>query len=240
MVKKINGFTVCVFFLCIVAGILTPFDVHSEFFRYVDKNGKVHYVDDVSRIPPEYRESLKKYEERYDNLSETERAALLEKEEKKAEERQQDLINQIRQQQEANKKRLREQKASKKLVTKVTIRGNQVLLPVKVGYGRKEVEALFVLDTGAEVTVMHKDIADRLNIRRTQKGHVKVAGGKRVKVGIVKLNYIQAGPHKKADLVAVIMSTEGQLNYSGLLGMNFLRDLEYSIDFNDEVIRWKP
>jgi predicted aspartyl protease len=87
--------------------------------------------------------------------------------------------------------------------------------------------------------VVHKGVADTLNIRSSRKGAVKVAGGKQVPVNVVKLSYIQVGPYRKSDIPAVVISPEGPLHYQGLLGMNFLKDLDYSIDFENKIIRWR-
>lgn len=221
-------------FLFSAAILWTPDRAQSEFFRYVDKDGKVHFVDDVSRIPPEYRQDVKTYPEQYDHLSEPEKAALHEKERRQAEEDRRKREALLKQSQPS------EDKASKDLVTKVSIKGNHVLVPVQLEYGRKKATAMLVLDTGAEIMVLHEPVADRLNIRSSHKAEVKVAGGKKVPVRLVQLSYVQAGPHKKKDVQAVVMAPEGDLHYEGLLGMNFLRDLDYKIDFQNQVIRWRP
>jgi hypothetical protein len=42
------------------------------------------------------------------------------------------------------------------------------------------------------------------------------------------------------DASVLIIPHEGApVKYSGLLGMNFLKQVEYSIDYKNEVIRWK-
>jgi hypothetical protein len=42
------------------------------------------------------------------------------------------------------------------------------------------------------------------------------------------------------DAGVIIIPHEGApVNYSGLLGMNFLKNVEYSIDYKNQVIRWK-
>jgi hypothetical protein len=239
MVKNRNRSAVCAFVLWIVTGFFISFETNAEFYRYRDKDGKVHFVDDISKVPPEHRKDLKTYTERFENLSETERNTKLEDERQKAAEISEALQNIIRKRREIDSERRKRESESKTYTTSVRIKGNHVLIPVKLGYGRKEIQAMFVLDTGAEITVMHQDIADRLNIRGTKKGFVRVAGGQKVEVGVAKLNHLKVGPHEKKDLTAVIMSPESPTHYNGLLGMNFLRDLEYSIDFENRLIRWK-
>jgi hypothetical protein len=42
------------------------------------------------------------------------------------------------------------------------------------------------------------------------------------------------------DASVLIISHEGApVNYSGLLGMNFLKNVAYSIDYKNQVIRWE-
>ena len=39
--------------------------------------------------------------------------------------------------------------------------------------------------------------------------------------------------------VLVIPHEGAPVNYSGLLGMNFLKNVQYAIDYQNQVIRWK-
>ena len=50
------------------------------------------------------------------------------------------------------------------------------------------------------------------------------------------------GPHTKKDLRADIIAYQGEVDarYNGLLGMNFIRGLKYTIDFDNQVIQWLP
>jgi len=239
MVKKHNGLTVCVLIVAFVYVVFfVPRTADSEFYRYVDENGKVHYVDDMSRIPHEYRDDLKSYDERFDHLPEAERKKRIEEERIREAKKQEELEIQLRIQKELEEKLRKEQSEPDTDTTAVQIAGNHVLVPVTVGYRRKTIEAMFVLDTGAEVTVIHQAIADQLKIQGAKKGFVKVAGGNKVEVGITMLSYLQAGPHRRENLNVVIISPETRLHYDGLLGMNFLRDLKYHIDFKRQLIVW--
>ena len=62
-----------VLFVLLVAFFLFPQESSCEFYKYVDKDGKIHYVDSKAKIPGEYRKDLTFYEEKYDHLSEKER-----------------------------------------------------------------------------------------------------------------------------------------------------------------------
>ena len=235
--QMVNRTIGLILFSILLLGLM-PTRVRCEFFKYVDENGKVHYVDDISRIPPKYREELKVYKDRFDDLSDSEKRDLIEREARKSKKLQQEIESRLK---EAELRRLeRAQKSNEGRVTEVVIVGNHVLMSTTIGYGRKEVTVKLVLDTGAEIIVLHEDVAKKLNIKASRKGAVKVAGGKKVDVGVATLGYVQVGPHRKADIYAVIMKPEGRLHYDGLLGMNFLKDLQYTIDFENQLVRWQP
>lgn len=223
-------------------GVLFVSAASAAFYKYQDKNGRIHYVDDISKIPPEYREDLKIYKETREHLSDEDKSNLENRERRREEKRKQDLKNQLRKRKETQRKRQKNKKRQKlpqSLVTKVTIKGNSVLVPVKVTFGSKEKTALLVLDTGAELVVLYKDFADQLNIRPLKKAKATVASGRTIPAGIAKLSSLEVGPHKKTDLAAAIINPVGTMHYDGLLGMNFLRDLEYRIDFDNRVIVWR-
>jgi predicted aspartyl protease len=114
------------------------------------------------------------------------------------------------------------------------------LVPVTLGYGGKEVQASLLLDTGAEMTVIHQPIADQLNIPLTPGAHVRVGGGRVINASVAKLDYVRVGPYEAKEIQAWVVFPQGPPpKEDGALGMNFLRGLEYSIDFENQVIRWK-
>jgi clan AA aspartic protease (TIGR02281 family) len=122
-------------------------------------------------------------------------------------------------------------------VTRVSINGNQVLVPVRLSYKGREVQAVFILDTGASSCTINPSLADRLQINPSDAGRAlaRTVGGGVYMVGHTKLDYIVAGPNRKYDVeVSVIQSPQAD----GLLGMNFLRELRYHVDFNTSTIRW--
>jgi hypothetical protein len=124
----------------------------SEFYRYVNEDGNIFYVDDLTKIPEQYREDLKIYKEKYDHLPEKERILMIEKDRDLDAKR--SLEERKRQQQRERERYL------KNLQTEVTIIDNQILVPVTLVHGLKQAETFLLLDTGASHIVLYKNFAD--------------------------------------------------------------------------------
>jgi predicted aspartyl protease len=126
-------------------------------------------------------------------------------------------------------------------MTKVTITGNQVVVPATIGFGDKMVQVNLLLDTGASSTVISPDCAVRLGVKpgNTGKGMAQVVGGAVIATGIVKVGYIKVGPRTRTGLNIQIVPHNGPpFAFDGLLGMDFLRGLSYRIDFQRSLIIW--
>ena len=225
--------------------LLLPPETCAEIYKYVDKNGTIYFVDDLGKVPAEYRNQVTVREEKPEGRK-TE--GLPKDETPKASEEKGKASEDSRTRQDKwleEKKRQEEEKAreeyEKSLVTKVTISGNKVLVPVTLGYGGKEVQASLILDTGADLITIHRPIADQLNVSMTKRANVRVVGGRVIHANVTTLDYVRVGPYEAKEIQALVIFTEGSpVSHDGLLGMNFLRGLEYSIDFEKQVIRWKP
>jgi len=129
---------------------------------------------------------------------------------------------------------------SSKMETKVTVKGNQVLVPATLGYGKKEVQVSLLLDTGASITTLNRNAVKKLQLVQPHKAKLIVPGGKTIDADVIQLSYIKVGPHKIPNLHAGIIDHKGvPVEFQGLLGMNFLREVDYKIDFERQVIVWR-
>jgi hypothetical protein len=124
--------------------------------------------------------------------------------------------------------------------TKVVIKNNKVFVPVTLSYGDRVIRTTLLFDTGASSIVLHQGVAGKLEIDEYQESHGRGVGGVVIQTKATKLNYVAVGPHKKENLRADIVEYQGSEDddYNGLLGMNFIRGLKYTIDFNNQTIRW--
>jgi predicted aspartyl protease len=230
-----------IIFLLLAATLFFPFAARADIYKYVDKNGTTHFVDDLGKVPPEYRDQVTVREEKpVGPPPEGEAPQAVEKKgETPEEERTRRMLEGLEEKKRQDEDKAREE-FEKSRVTKVTIRGNQVLVPVTLGYGGKEVQASLVLDTGAEMIVIHQATADRLNLLLTKRAGVRVGGGGVINARVATLDYVRVGPYEAKEVHVWVVFPQGpQTGEDGALGMNFLRGLEYSIDFENQVIRWK-
>ncbi len=126
--------------------------------------------------------------------------------------------------------------------TKVIIKGNRVFVPVTLTYGDNEVQTTLLFDTGASSIVLHQGLAEELGIEEFQSSRGQGVGGVPITTRMTRLTSVEVGPHIKRDLRADIVEFRGtaDADYNGLLGMNFIRGLKYTIDFEAQSIRWEP
>ena len=187
----------------------------AEYYRYTDADGQVHFVDDPGQIPDSQQHTLKVYQETPDRPPPDPDPPAP------------DGPNAIA------------PSLPDALESPVIVRGNQVLVPVAIGYRGREVEALLLLDTGASFTILHDNVARRIMLTGTEHREAIVVGGSRIPIRMAQVDYIQVGPYRVSGAQVAIIRHEGpQLARQGLLGMDILRALDYRIDMDRRVIVW--
>lgn len=236
--------------LALAAGLSFGLPAQAEFYKYTDKGGRAVYVDELWKIPAEYQRQAGRYAEKFDHLPGEEKASAMgsEAERQQALDRENQLRNQahleeLRQQSERERQRRdqAEQEARLKgMETQVTIANNQILVPVEFKNGGLEASGRLILDTGATHTVLHRGFASGLNVSSFAKGQTKLAGGQLVLSEVGRVDLMQVGPILARDFAVVLIAFEGEsAAYQGLLGMDFLSRVDYAIDFEKQLIRWK-
>ena len=95
---------------------------------------------------------------------------------------------------------------------RVTIAGNQVLVPVTLSHGDRTVQATLMLDTGASITLINREIAEKLEIDLDQahRGRGQVVGGGVVEIRHARLDSITAGTHTKTGFDVAVLAREGR------------------------------
>ena len=234
------------FLFCLSVLLLLPYSARSEFYEYVDENGVKTFTNDPGRVPQAQADGVKIHKEPYDDLPEAERQRMIEAEAARLEEiEKQQAEAWERYEQEKRLRDLEKEEAGKKKElernsTPVVITpNNQILVPVSLGYGGKTVSANLLLDTGANMTIIHDDIAERLDIDGGRKGNLIVAGGDKIRTRQLFLQFIAVGPKSVTNPRISILTYKGKDSpFDGLLGLDFLRQFKYTVDYEKSLIIW--
>ncbi len=214
--------------LLIVALLLLALPAAAEFYRYTDADGQVHFVDDPHHIPDSQLDTLKVY--RDDGQGVDPRDADAAEDDRRREEDAAAVGGD------------RDGGASPSpavLETPVIVRGHRVMVPVEISYRGRKVETHLLFDTGASLTILHQQVARQVFLTGTETREAVVVGGSRIPIRMAELDYIQIGPFKVPDAQVAIIRHQGRdPGHQGLLGMNILRHLDYSLDVDRGVIVW--
>ncbi|TCK08134.1 aspartyl protease family protein [Marinobacterium mangrovicola] len=194
----------------------------AEIYHYVDDKGRKVYVNRESQIPHRYRDQVETRKERSGGQVtpvDPQLSAL---------------------RHELNTSLSKLDKAIDELVTPVKVQGNQVIVPVRAVYGNRSVNTRMLLDTGASGTVFHRSALKDLNGATYRAGQARVASGEMIEVQGINLDRVEIGPFKIGTTQAMVIDPISGAGHDGLLGMDFLRQVDYRIDFDNQRIVWMP
>jgi predicted aspartyl protease len=124
--------------------------------------------------------------------------------------------------------------------SEVIVAGQHVIVPVQIQHGGRSLNLKLLLDTGASIITLHKSAIKRLQLHYSRKAHFTTASGHTIAADIVKLKEFRFGPYRKYNILAGVIDyrQNGSVDYDGLLGMNALQGLNYSIDYKNSVLKW--
>ena len=210
--KPVLAWVAAVFALGLYAG-----NAQARMYKWKDDQGKVHYTDSVSKIPPKYRKGnnpgFKTLKSAPGNSSVGGGAS----------------------------------SRASGFSLSIPQNGVEVpLVPLGNGNYAVEVvfnnstKLMLMLDTGASMVVLHPSVAGKVGIRNLDqqpKVVVSTAGGKELNsIGV--LNSVKVGGAVVTDVEATFnehMEPDG-----GLLGMTFLNDFRFEIDRQQNLLILKP
>lgn len=124
--------------------------------------------------------------------------------------------------------------------TPVIINGNQVIVPVTITFRGRSITARLLLDTGATVTTISEAAAAQLGISAAdvQSGRSTVADGRSVGSFNFKADSLTVAGHSLPNADTSILPGSGGKGHDGLLGMNYLKNFRYHVNFERSVIEW--
>ncbi len=229
--------------------LLAPFaQAVAAVYKYTDESGRTVFVDSESRIPARYRNVSDQVqttrpaavqpvaeEEAGDTGEPKEPTASAEPDEPAARIITDRALEQRARQEAASLDRARAYQ------TPVVVRGGRVLVPVEVIHGGEAAHLMLVLDDNAPATIFYRNALQGLSFAPGEQTNLPGTGTRPVKGEKVLVGLIDIGPFELKDFPVALVTPQGGVRaFDGTLGMDFLKDHPYSVDYNREMLRWDP
>ena len=124
--------------------------------------------------------------------------------------------------------------------TRFNIVNNQIIVPVVFRNNGRIVTAKMILDTGASVTTIYAKLASELNLGKNKLTIVKStsANGSKTDTFMTKVDLIEVNDQLQANAEVIYMPVRSDFGADGLLGNSFLQLFNFTIDYNNRLIRW--
>ncbi|MCP4002690.1 MAG: DUF4124 domain-containing protein [bacterium] len=186
--------------------------VHADLYQWVDADGKLHFTDDPTTVPRDYRKDARR-----EDPSSMRKGGW--------------NTLKIELPKPATSMRSapphsRSAKAGKKHVIGVQRGANEIRLIARLD---GNVDAHFIADTGASINTMPLSVAKQLDIEigfDTPRINVVGVGGKPIEAPLVRIDSIQVGSAIVRNIEIVVLDTMS----TGLLGMPFFNHFKVEID----------
>ena len=101
------------------------------------------------------------------------------------------------------------------------------------------IKARLILDTGASLVVISKDVADKLGIDIKDVPYslkVVLADGRRVKAKAITLKSVKVGSAEVKNVDAAVLENAQPTDEDGLLGMSFLKNFTVKLDTTHNIL----
>jgi clan AA aspartic protease (TIGR02281 family) len=130
--------------------------------------------------------------------------------------------------------------AVKQYSTKISIVNNQIIVPVIFRNKGKKIKAKMLLDTGASVTILYKELAAKLNLKKNKLAIARSVNANGVSSDSIatKVDQIEIDDKILANAEVMIIPSLKNIGADGLLGNSFLRFFNFTIDYDKQLLRW--
>jgi predicted aspartyl protease len=122
------------------------------------------------------------------------------------------------------------------VIVPVIMTGQSIIVPVTLN---NSVRTNLLLDTGATTTLLSQRLASSLSLNQTGSSRAAGVGGI-VSVGVARLDSLRVGEAEVSNLAIMVHDFARDPRHEGLLGMDFLRAFQVSIDAKKQVLVLTP